>query len=208
MIEMVAGLNPVMQEHIWHAKAHEIQYIYLGKSNSKLLIQFLANELRSLIIKKVKHSKYFSVTLDSILDASHEEEMPPIKRCVDNSTNLLIVEEYWLEFFKVDDTWGLGLAIKLQKVLIKLDLSIKDIRGQEYDSESNISGKHKGIQRRLLEMNSRASCTPCDSHSLNLALCDIVNCCPKVVSFFGVIKWIYTLFFSFTKRWNFFKNNV
>lgn len=64
------------------------------------MIQFLANELRSLIIKKVKHSKYFSVTLDSILDASHEEEMPPIKRCVDNSTNLLIVEEYWLEFLR------------------------------------------------------------------------------------------------------------
>ncbi|XP_022870439.1 uncharacterized protein LOC111389726 [Olea europaea var. sylvestris] len=71
-----------------------------------------------------------------------------------------------------------------------------------------MSGKYKGVQRRVLEMNPRAFYTPCGAHSLNLALCDMVNCCSKAVSFFGVIHRIYTLFSSSTKRWQIFKDNI
>ncbi|XP_022876719.1 uncharacterized protein LOC111394902 [Olea europaea var. sylvestris] len=83
------------------------------------------------------------------LDASREEQMSLIVRFVDDSANLPTVEEHWLEFLKVDDTTGLGLATELQKVLIKLDLDIDDIRGQGYDNGFNMSGKHKGVQKRL-----------------------------------------------------------
>ncbi|XP_022883699.1 uncharacterized protein LOC111400521 [Olea europaea var. sylvestris] len=54
---------------------------------------------------------------------------------------------------QVNDTTGLGLATELQKALIKIDLDIDDIRGQGYDNGSNMSGKHKGVQRRVHEMN-------------------------------------------------------
>ncbi|XP_022845342.1 uncharacterized protein LOC111368343 [Olea europaea var. sylvestris] len=77
------------------------------------------------------------------LDASQEEQMSLIVRFVDNSSNLPTVQEHWLEFLKVDDTTGLGLATELQKALIKIDLDIDDIRGQGYDNGSNMSGKHK-----------------------------------------------------------------
>ncbi|KAL6126153.1 hypothetical protein ACLB2K_074204 [Fragaria x ananassa] len=69
-------------------------------------------------------------------------------------------------------------------------------------------GRHKGVQNRLLEINLRAFYTPCGCHSLNLALCDMANCCPKAMSFFGVIQHIYTLFSSSTKRWKIFKDHV
>ncbi|XP_022877036.1 zinc finger MYM-type protein 1-like [Olea europaea var. sylvestris] len=134
--------------------------------------------------------------------------MSLIMRFVDNSENLPTVQEHWLEFLKVDDTTRLRLAIELQKALIKIDLDIDDIRGQEYDNGSNMSEKHKDVQRRVYEMNPRAFYTPCGAYSLNLALCDMVNCCSKAVSFFGVIQCIYRLFSSFTKRWKFFKDNV
>lgn len=123
--------------------------------------------------------------------------MSLIVRFVDDSANLPTVQEHGLEFLKVDDTTGLGLATELQKALIKIDLDIDDIRGQGYDNGSNMSGKHKGVQRRVLEMNPQAFYTPCGAHSLNLALCDMVNYCSKPVSFFGVIQCIYTLFSFF-----------
>jgi hypothetical protein len=44
--------------------------------------------------------------------------------------------------------------------------------------------------------------------SLNLVLCDIANSCPKVISFFGIVQCIYTLFSSFTKRWKILLDNV
>ncbi|KAL6126146.1 hypothetical protein ACLB2K_074197 [Fragaria x ananassa] len=89
-----------------------------------------------------------------------------------------------------------------------LELDIDDIRGQGYDNGSNMRGRHKGVQNRLLEINPRAFYTPCGCHSLNLALCDMANCCPKAMSFFGVIQRIYTLFSSSTKRWKIFKDHV
>ncbi|XP_022889063.1 uncharacterized protein LOC111404498 [Olea europaea var. sylvestris] len=134
-------------------------------------MQLLANEVRSSIVKAVKHAKYFTFILDFTPDASHNEQMSLLVRYVDDSANLPTVKEYWFEFFKVDDTTGLGLTAELQKILIKLDLDIDDVR------------------------------------CLNLALCDMVNCSSKVVSFFGMIQRIYTLFSSSTKRRKFFKNN-
>ncbi|XP_022876703.1 zinc finger MYM-type protein 1-like [Olea europaea var. sylvestris] len=199
MVEMVSEFDPIMKEDLRRANAKEIQYTNLGKKIQNELIQLLANEVRNAIVKKVKHAKYFAVILDCTPDASHEEQMSLIVRFVDDLANLPRVEEHWLEFLKVDDTTGLGLT-ELQKALIKLDLDIDDIRGQGYDNRSNMSGKYKGVQRRVLEMNPRAFYTPCGAHSLNLTLCDMVNCCSKAVSFFGVIHHIYTLFSSSTKR--------
>ncbi|XP_022852021.1 uncharacterized protein LOC111373688 [Olea europaea var. sylvestris] len=54
-------------------------------------------------------------------------------------------------------------------------LNIGDLRGKGYDNGSNMKGKHKVLQKRVLEVNPRAFYTPCGCHSLNLALCDMVN---------------------------------
>ncbi|XP_022870548.1 zinc finger MYM-type protein 1-like [Olea europaea var. sylvestris] len=144
IVEMVSEFDPVMQEHLRRAKAREIQHTYIGKKIQNELIQLLANEVRSSIVKKVKHAKYFAVILDCTPNASHEEQMSLIVRFIDDSANLPTVEEHWLKFLKVDDTTGLGHVTELQKALIKIDLDMDDIRGQRYDNESNMSGKHKG----------------------------------------------------------------
>ncbi|XP_062112516.1 uncharacterized protein LOC133823684 [Humulus lupulus] len=89
-----------------------------------------------------------------------------------------------------------------------LKLDINDIRGQGYDNGSNMKGKHQGVQKRLLELNPRALYTPCGCHYLNFVLCDVANSCVKVVSFFGVLQRIYSLFSSLPKRWTILKNNI
>ncbi|KAL8548246.1 hypothetical protein ACS0TY_007533 [Phlomoides rotata] len=168
----------------------------------------LADEVRKKIVAKVKHAKYFYVILDCTPDVSHKEQMSLIICCLDDSQSSTKIEEYWVHFLEVDDTSRLGLFTHLQNTLITLELDIDDIRDQGYDNGSNMKGRHKGVQSRLLEVNPRAFFTPCGCHSLNLMLYDMANSCPKVMSFFGVIQCIYTLFSSSTKRWNIFKNHV
>ena len=67
------------------------------------------------------------------------------------------------------------------------------MRGQSYDNGSNMKGKHQGVQRRLLDINSKALYMPCACHSLNLVVSDMAHSCLKDISFFGVVQRIYCL---------------
>lgn len=89
--------------------------------------------------------------------------MSLVGRCVDFTSSLIVVREFFLEFLKVDDTSGLALFNELTKALNGQTLDIVDIRGQRYDNGSNMRGKHKGVQKRLLDVNPRALYTPCGS---------------------------------------------
>nr|GEV57987.1 zinc finger MYM-type protein 1-like [Tanacetum cinerariifolium] len=134
--------------------------------------------------------------------------MSLILRCVNVGSTCVSVEESFLGFLSVDDTIGQGLFDVTRDKLKSLDLDIDDVHGQGYDNGSNMKGKHRGVQKKFLDINPRAFYTPCGCHSLNLTLCDIASSCGKAMDFFRVIQRIYTMFANSSKRWLILKNSV
>ena len=147
LIEIIAKFDPVLQEHVQHIQNSEIHNHYLGHNIQNELIQMLEHEVKSMILKKIKEAKYFSIILDCTLDLSHQEQMSLILRCVDISTGPIIIEEYFVGFLKVDDTFEKGFFSELIREIEKLNLDINDIRGQGCDNGSNLKGKQQGVQK-------------------------------------------------------------
>ncbi|XP_050902206.1 uncharacterized protein LOC127112057 [Lathyrus oleraceus] len=197
---MLAEFDPIIQEHVRRVTTQKVHIHYLGHNIQNELISLLGSAIKIEIIRKIKQAKYFSVILDCTPDVSHQEQMSLIIRYVDISSASVSIEESFLGFLNVNDTSGQGLFDVLQNELKELGLDLFDVRGQCYDNGSNMKGKHQGVQKRLLDINSRAFYTTCGCHSLNLTLCDMANSCIKAMNFFGVVQRIYTKSLSST-RW-------
>lgn len=71
---MLSEFDPIMQQYIQHISNDDIHVHYLGPSIQNELINFLANVIRSEILRKVEEVKYFSM-LFCTPNASHQEQM-------------------------------------------------------------------------------------------------------------------------------------
>ena len=147
---MIAEFDLVIQEHVWCIQHGAIHNHYLGHNIQNEVIQFLANEIKSKIIKKIKEAKYFSIILDCTPDVNHQEQMTLILRSVDISISPIKIDEHFVEFLKVDNTFGKGLFNELINVIKNFEFDINDVRGQRYDYGSNMKGKKQGYKKEFL----------------------------------------------------------
>ncbi|KAL6184266.1 hypothetical protein ACLB2K_045670 [Fragaria x ananassa] len=179
-----------------------------SNGNFMALVEMVAewdSTLKEHIRRKQNHEIQYHYLSHKVQNELIKEVASEIKGV---STIPIKVHEYFVEFLVVNDTTGQGLFEELQNVLHHLDLDIDNVRGQAYDNGSNMKGKHKGVQRKLLDINPRAFYTPCGFHSLNLTLSDVAKYCDKADLFFGVVQRIYTLFADSTKRWKILTDNI
>lgn len=69
-------------------------------------------------------------------------------------------------------------------------------------------GHKQGVQARILQMNEKALCVPCNSHTLNLVVTDAAKYSVVSNTFFGVLQRLYNLSSSSVQHWALLKEHV
>ncbi|XP_065684320.1 uncharacterized protein LOC136096698 [Hydra vulgaris] len=122
---MLAKFDPVMQKHLVLAIKVGTSYHYCGKNIQNKLIGLMSQKINDEIIYRVLKTVYYSIIADCTPDISRKELLSLIIRFFDLSLNIKVeIEEYFLRFFSVFDSTGLGLTEVLIELLTKHGLEI------------------------------------------------------------------------------------
>lgn len=153
------------------------------------------------MVNEIKQSKYFSIILDCTPDLSHREQLSVVIRLV-SVEDTPQIKEHFMGFLEAEETTGESLSILIQKKLKELNISFEDCRGQSYDNGANMKRKGKGVQARLLKINSRALFVPRGAHTVNLVVADAAKSSVDATGYFGYLQKLSTLFSASTQRWS------
>ena len=142
--------------------SHDMQNEMLGVMALKLLRK-IADDVRT--------SK-FTIMVDETTDISTTEQVVIVLRWVGTD---LDVHEDFIGLYSTDSICSGPLVNIVKDVLLRLNLSIENCRGQCYDGAANMRGCRTGVAKQITDMEPRAIFLHCYGHALNLACQDTIR---------------------------------
>ena len=132
------------------------------------IIAIMANHVIRDLISEIRGG-FFSIICDEYTDISNKEQLTICIRWVDKE---LEAHEDFLGFYNVPDIGAETIVSAIKDVLLKLQLSLVNCRGQCYDGASNMMGHKTGVAKRIQDLQPKAYPTHCHGHSLSLSVKD------------------------------------
>ena len=152
---------------------------WMDKCQDKLTSPDIQNEILKLMSLRILRdivqeisAKLYTIIVDETTDLSNIEQMVLVLRHVDDDFN---VHEELIVFYSVESTPADNTMLKILDILLRLNLSINNCRGQCYDGASIMSGIPSGVATKVSSLKPRALYTHCYGHALNLAVQDGIN---------------------------------
>ncbi|KAL4083909.1 hypothetical protein QTP88_029225 [Uroleucon formosanum] len=181
LVNLGSHYHEPLAKHIERHKKDGLSYFSHGIQDE--FLEIMAKRVKDEILSKIIEAKYYSILFDCTPDIAHQEQMTQVIRYViqNDQNECEIIESF---------------------------IKISDCKGQSFDNVSNMSGKIKGVQARIIEMNKLARFIPCSTHSLNLIGVNCAKSIPKVKTFFGIVQKLFNFFSSSTQRWDILMNNL
>ena len=143
----------------------------------------------------MKKSRFYSVIADEVADSANREQLSLVIRYFDPKSKT--AAKRLLDFTACQlSVTGHAIAETILHLLQKSHLHPKLLRGQGYDSASNLAGKVKGAAAVITFKHPLALYFHCASHQLNLAVMksaelisvkNLMGTCKKLHDFFSYI---------------------
>ena len=115
---------------------------------------------------------FCNIMADEVTDSSNQEQFVLCLRWVDVDLN---PHEEFIGLHVVPNIRADTLVACIQDVLIRMNLTLKNCRGQCYDGASNMSGAKSGVATQIKGKELRAIFSHCYGHSLQLAVGDMIK---------------------------------
>lgn len=197
-LELISEFDPFLANHIKEfGNKKKGSTSYLSFTIYEEFINIMAEKVINHIIKDIKESKYYSISIDSTPDISHVDKLAFIIRYVKNGVPV----ERFLEFLSNSGHKAEDLENAVLHVLESHTLDLNNCRGQSYDNAANMAGAYSGLQTRIKSKCPLAHFIPCSAHSLNLIGECAVESCKDAVDFFSLLQNLYNFFSISTHRW-------
>lgn len=198
IIELLAKYDPFLTQHIAaHANKGKGHPNYLGHNICEEFIEIMAEQVSMEIVRRIKESKHYSISIDSTPDITHVDQLCVVFRYMEGSKKI----ERFLTFLSNVGKKGDEVFEELKAFLASQGIKLSDCRGQSYDNGSNMAGKYSGVQARLTAENPQALFCPCCAHSLNLVGVHCAESCSEAIRYFAMLQEVYNFFTGSTSRY-------
>ena len=139
----------------------------------------------------VQGNHFYSIIGDECTDSGNKEQFTLCIHWVDES---LVDREDFIFLYEVPSIHSDTLVASIKDILLRMNLSLSDCRGQCCDGGSNMTGSRNGVAAQLRQEETRAVLTHCYGHALNLAVGDTIKkskvCCDAMDVGFEISKLI------------------
>ena len=130
----------------------------------------MSNSIVCKIADAIKDARYYSLMADEVTDSSNREQVAICLRWIDEKFN---AHEGFIGLHKVESIQANALVAVLKDILLRLNLSLANCRGQCYDGAANMAGIRTGVATQISECKQRAIFTHC--YGVNLTATDTMR---------------------------------
>ena len=160
-------------------------------------ISIIGKSILRTLTHEIRDVQWFSIIADETSDVANQEQFNISIRWVGEH---FVVNEDPIGMVAVPDTTGETLFRVVKDSLIRMNLAIKNCRGQAYDGASNMQGNFKGVATRIQQEVPSAIHVHCLAHCLNLCLQDVTRLCKPVREALNLVNDILKLIKASPKR--------
>ncbi|KAG8506822.1 Zinc finger MYM-type protein 1 [Galemys pyrenaicus] len=141
------------------------------------IIEIIKTEILQDIVNEINVSSAFSIICDEITDCVTKEQLSICVRYPHKTAKAILIKERFLGFIDVEEVTGTNLHRTIKTYLQQIGVDLNKIRGQAYDSTTNLRGKFNKIAADFKKEEPRALYVHCYAHFLDLT---VVRFCKEV----------------------------
>ena len=116
---------------------------FLSHEIQNEIIDMFSHSILNNILESVRAAGQFSIIVDGTKDISGDEQESICLRYVSPD---LEPKEVFVGFYTIENTTGSHLAKVVYDILLRLNIDVRNLRGQTYDGAANMAGAYNGCQ--------------------------------------------------------------